>query len=148
MKKINLLCIALIFSLCFSANTSAQQAGDSLIVLVKGAKANTGQAIASLFTTADNYLINPVVEQILPINKSGGTQFVFTGLTAGVYAISVVHDEDSNGELNTGLFGIPSEFVGFSNNVRGTFGPPSFEKAAFSFPEMWKISIKLGKAKE
>lgn len=31
-------------------------------------------------------------------------------------AVSVLHDSDQNGELNRGLFGIPTEGIGFSNN--------------------------------
>ena len=63
------------------------------------------------------------------------------------YAVSVVYDEDGNGKLNTGFLGIPSDPVGFSNNAKGTFGPPSFYKASFAFPELEKISIILGLAK-
>jgi uncharacterized protein (DUF2141 family) len=31
--------------------------------------------------------------------------------------------------------GIPKEAYGFSNNARGTFGPPKDEKVRFSFRE-------------
>jgi len=30
------------------------------------------------------------------------------------------------------VFGAPQEAFGFSNNVRGTLGPPDFEEAAFT----------------
>ena len=56
-------------------------------------------------------------------------------LPFGRYAISAYHDENGNGELDTGLFGIPSEDYGFSNNARGGFGPPDFADAAFDFTE-------------
>ena len=49
----------------------------------------------------------------------------------GEYAIKVYHDENSNDELDTRIFGIPAERYGFSNNVRGSFGPPDYEEAAF-----------------
>ena len=49
----------------------------------------------------------------------------------GEYAIKVYHDENSNHELDTRMFGIPAERYGFSNNARGTIGPPDFEAAAF-----------------
>jgi uncharacterized protein (DUF2141 family) len=47
------------------------------------------------------------------------------------YAIAVFHDANSNQVLDKGLFGIPKEGYGFSNNARGWFGPPSFDDAAF-----------------
>jgi uncharacterized protein (DUF2141 family) len=59
----------------------------------------------------------------LLINDEGEVRFTFTDLKAGTYSVSIVYDEDSNGKLNTGFLGIPSELVGFSNNAKGTFGP-------------------------
>ena len=62
----------------------------------------------------------------------------------GVYSISLFHDENNNGVLDTkGFFGIPSEPYGFSNNPSTTFGPPSFEKCAFLIDKDKQISIEL-----
>jgi uncharacterized protein (DUF2141 family) len=58
----------------------------------------------------------------------------FTGLRPGTYAISVFHDENSNGKLDTNFLGIPKEGVGASNDAKGHFGPPKFADAAFQFP--------------
>ena len=35
--------------------------------------------------------------------------------------------------MDTGLFGIPSEGYGFSNQAGGAFGPPGFDSASFVF---------------
>lgn len=113
----------LAISIGFSLNSFAEQNSLTLTVLIDGAKANTGQAIASLFTSADNYLKEPISQHILPINDEGGVRFTFIDLKAGTYSVSIVYDEDSNGKLNTGFLGIPSELVGFSKNAKGTFGP-------------------------
>ncbi|GAC1352345.1 MAG: DUF2141 domain-containing protein [Polyangiales bacterium] len=51
----------------------------------------------------------------------------------GRYAVVVYHDENGNDALDTNLLGIPTEAYGFSRDARGTFGPPSFEDAAFDF---------------
>ena len=62
----------------------------------------------------------------------------------GVYSISLFHDENNNGVLDTkGFFGIPSEPYGFSNNPSTTFGPPSFEKCTFLINNNKQISIEL-----
>ncbi len=53
-------------------------------------------------------------------------------LPYGEYAVKVFHDENGNNELDTRIFGIPKERYGFSNNVRGTFGPPEYDEAAFN----------------
>ncbi len=50
-------------------------------------------------------------------------------LPYGEYAIKVYHDENSNNELDTMMFGIPSEDYGFSNDARGSVGPPEYKDA-------------------
>jgi uncharacterized protein (DUF2141 family) len=49
------------------------------------------------------------------------------------YALAVIHDEDSNGKLNTNWLGIPTEGYGFSNDARALLGPPTFSAASFSY---------------
>ncbi len=53
----------------------------------------------------------------------------------GSYAASVLHDENKDGELNTGMLGIPKEGIGFSNDPRIIKGTPSFKKTRFEFSE-------------
>jgi uncharacterized protein (DUF2141 family) len=52
-------------------------------------------------------------------------------LPRGEYAVKVFHDENGNDQLDTRMFGIPAERYGFSNNVRGTLGPPDYSDARF-----------------
>ena len=52
------------------------------------------------------------------------------GVTAGDYAIAIIHDENGNGKLDT-FAGIPREGVGFSRNPAIRFGAPSFRSAQF-----------------
>jgi len=58
---------------------------------------------------------------------------VFSDVPPGRYAVSVHHDADADGAVDTGLFGIPTEGLGASNDARGSFGPPSFDAAAFGY---------------
>ncbi|MFC7333517.1 DUF2141 domain-containing protein [Rhodocista pekingensis] len=51
-------------------------------------------------------------------------------LPPGRYLIRVIQDLNGNARLDTGLFGIPREPFGFSNDAIGRMGPPSFEAAA------------------
>src|SRR5271169_4158927 len=50
------------------------------------------------------------------------------------YAVACFHDENRNGKLDTGLFGIPTEGWVVSNRATGGLGAPSFKDAKFSFP--------------
>jgi uncharacterized protein (DUF2141 family) len=120
----------------------------SLTVEVTGATPGKGQAVCSLFTSADTFLKQPVIKKTKPIDSKGQAVFRIDDLAAGTYAVSIVYDEDSNGKLNTGLFGIPTEPVGVSNNAKGKFGPPSYGDAAFEFSDSRTIRISLGKAKK
>lgn len=58
---------------------------------------------------------------------------VFRDLPPGAWAVSFIHDEDRDGELNTNFFGVPTEGYGFSRNAHGTFGPPDFADAALNY---------------
>lgn len=52
-------------------------------------------------------------------------------LPPGRYAVAVYLDENGNRKLDVGLFGIPKEPVGASNNPPGRFGPPDFDACVF-----------------
>lgn len=54
----------------------------------------------------------------------------FDGVQPGRYAISLFHDENSNGKLDKRLM-MPREGYGFSRDAPVSLGPPSFAKAAF-----------------
>jgi len=140
--------IILSFYLCLLSVASVSQEKGVLEVLVSGAKPNHGQVILSIFNSEDNYLNTPVVGMIEKVNASGKVTFHLPGLSTGDYAISAFYDEDENGELNTGFLGIPTELVGFSNNVKGSFGPPSFNQVKIEFTDNKKISINLNSANE
>lgn len=56
---------------------------------------------------------------------------VITELKPGKYAFKYFHDENNDEKINTNFMGIPKEGYGFSNNAKGTFGPPSFDKMVF-----------------
>jgi uncharacterized protein (DUF2141 family) len=57
---------------------------------------------------------------------------VFRHVPEGRYAVSIVHDQNGNGKLDT-FAGIPREGFGFSRNPPIRFGPPRFGDAQFSF---------------
>lgn len=54
----------------------------------------------------------------------------FSNIGPGRYAVIVFHDQNDNAKLDRGLFGVPTEPYGFSNDARGFFGAPSFDAAA------------------
>jgi uncharacterized protein (DUF2141 family) len=65
--------------------------------------------------------------------REGRTTVTFEDVPAGRYAISCMHDEDGNGRMRTGAFGIPKEGWAVSRNVSPTMRAPRFEEAAVDF---------------
>lgn len=54
----------------------------------------------------------------------------FESLPLGTYAVTVFHDENEDGEMNQGSFGIPLEGFGFSKNPAVTTRAPEFSETA------------------
>lgn len=104
-------------------------------VEVVGLHSDKGQVLCALYSSRDGFPKQS--EKALARATSGIAQkqavCEFSGIAPGTYAISVFHDENSNGKLDTKFMGIPREGVGASNNAKGHFGPPKFEAAAFPF---------------
>ena len=66
------------------------------------------------------------------------------GVPPGRYAIQAFHDANNNGECDQGLFGIPREGVGFSNDAFTGLSRPKFDKAAFDFNGSYlRLALKL-----
>lgn len=51
----------------------------------------------------------------------------FKGFRPGTYALTILHDENSNGRMDK-VVGVPKEGFGFSQNPIVRFAPPSFER--------------------
>ena len=67
--------------------------------------------------------------------RPGSVTVSVEGIPPGRYAVQAYHDEDGNGRLRKGLFGIPVEAIGFSRDARVRLGAPSFEEAAIDVTE-------------
>jgi uncharacterized protein (DUF2141 family) len=65
----------------------------------------------------------------------GSVTVSIDGVPPGRYAVQAYHDEDGNGRLRRGLFGIPTEAIGFSRDARVRLSAPSFEDAAIDILE-------------
>lgn len=62
---------------------------------------------------------------------SAHLEVVLTDVAPGAYGAAVFQDINANGVLETNMVGLPKEPIGFSNDARIRFGPPSFEDAKF-----------------
>lgn len=107
------------------------QAQQNLEVTIKKVHQKKGGTVrVALFNNSDSFLKKPVKVWEERVNDME-VKALFINLDEGEYAISVFHDTNDNRKLDTNIMGIPSEPYGFSNDVMGAFGPPSFERAKF-----------------
>jgi uncharacterized protein (DUF2141 family) len=125
MKRLNSLLLTLAAVFVFSESVIAQ---GKLEVVVKNIKVEKGTIMVGLFISEDSFLKNATFGKVI---KANGTEVhvIFEGIKPGEYGLSIIHDENENGELDTNMMGIPTEGFAFGNNAMGMFGPPSFEKA-------------------
>lgn len=112
----------------FTENNAAIQ------VRITGIESNKGQLALLLFKGGDGFPSDytKAVHQVMIPAVSPATVYTFSDLPAGTYAITVMHDENKNNELDKNMFGIPEEGIGVSNNALNMFGPPVFNKCAFN----------------
>ena len=104
-------------------------------VEVVGLHSDKGQFLCALYSSPEGYpkqSEKALASVSSPIAQKRAV-CEFSAVVPGTYAISVFHDENSNGKLDTNFLGIPREGVGASNDARGHMGPPKFDAAHFQF---------------
>lgn len=118
---------------------------DTLTITVEDIRNDRGVIAAALFDEAAAERF-PNAEPAFGTSVAAGATGVvitFENVAAGRYAVALIHDENENGELDTNEFGIPSEGFGFSNDVMGVMGPPSFGRAALDIEGASETSISM-----
>lgn len=117
-----------------SESATEEQAG-IIVVTIDGLRTCDGNMRVVLWASEDGFLRDPdsALRTMISVIEGESVEFVFPDLPFGEYAISAVHDEDGNGNMNRNLFGKPTEGYCISNGVRGGMsGPPEFDDASFT----------------
>ena len=114
--------------LLLSALTAPAEAG-TLRVTITGLESDRGSVRVALFDSEASFTRDAREAAVLPI-RSGRAEWVVRDLPPGRYAAAAFHDEDGDGDMDRGLFGIPREPYGFTRGARGRFGPPAWADAS------------------
>lgn len=117
---------------------SAQTRQHTLVVDITNFRSNEGKAYVALQTPDQKALQRTAVTI-----RNGGARVVFQNVPPGKYAVRLFHDENNNRQLDTGIFGIPKESWGCSNNVQAVMGPPRFEEMLFALQGNKAIRITM-----
>ncbi|CAH0447149.1 DUF2141 domain-containing protein [Ralstonia syzygii] len=119
----------------------------TLTVTVEGARNRQGTVRAALFRDAALWLKpdGAARASVAALDSVTGDSvtFVYADLSAGRYALSVFQDANGDGKLDTNPACLPIEPYGFSRDVRGRVGPPSFDDAAIDVQGDQHVTIHL-----
>jgi uncharacterized protein (DUF2141 family) len=107
----------------------------TVTVRIQGLRHERGTVLVALYDNERSFAKkrNPVAGLETP-PKNRGAVVVFNDVKPGRYALAFFHDENNNKDLDTSLLGVPTEAFGFSRDVMGKVGPPSFDAAAIVIP--------------
>jgi len=111
-----------------------------LAVSIDGVKKTSGTLVVTLMDEAawdgkgKSIQVQTVAAQSA-IDGKGRVTVKFVDVPEGSYAVGVIHDENDNHKLDTGLMGIPKEGWGNSNN------PKVWRKPYFS-----EVKVNVGAA--
>lgn len=133
----------LIYGVMLFVSVIMCRAQSNLTVNIENLKNNDGDILVGLYDNPSNFPRKVATGKVIKVTEKE-MHVTFPDIKPGNYAVSVLHDENQNKDLDQGKLGIPKEGYGFSNNVMGVMGPPSFKKARFHVPEGdSSITIKM-----
>jgi uncharacterized protein (DUF2141 family) len=131
--------------LALPAVAEAPASYGSLEIEIKGISAISGTLNVGVHDVADTFPNGAKAPLKATVKTTSNPQIITVEhVPYGVHAVSVWHDLEGDGKMATGLFSIPKEPVGVSNNTKSRFGPPRFDDAKFELkaPSM-KLSIEV-----
>lgn len=134
MKKLILAALILI-----SFQTLAQHRVE---IIFKGIEEVKGTVLVAVYNTEESFMKKHILSAKQKVSGKQVT-VVLENVKPGEYGISAFHDENDNDKLDTNFVGIPKELYGFSNDAKGSFGPPAFEKAKVKITGETKLVINL-----
>jgi uncharacterized protein (DUF2141 family) len=111
----------------------AESKNSQLTVSIENIKYHAGEIMIAVYDNENDFLSsNLFYSKKCKVNRTSIAECELQ-IPFGKYSISIFHDINSNGVLDTNFIGIPKEPYGFSNNVRGQFGPPDYKTTLFTF---------------
>ena len=112
-------------------------------LIINGVEHDEGFIDVKIYTDKKSFLKEKLAAEIIRKKATKDrTAVPLSKVHEGTIAIVVYHDEDSNGELKTGLFWRPKEGFAFSNNYTPK-GPPNFKKASIELIHGEPVIIEL-----
>ena len=115
------------------ASAEKEVSSRKISVTAAGLRSDDGKVLVYLYSSKKGFPTKPAkaIRKKTGTIKDGKAYVSLTDVPHGTYAVSVIHDEDGDGKLDTNWLGIPKEGVGVSLNAKGKAGPPKYKDAKF-----------------
>jgi uncharacterized protein (DUF2141 family) len=125
---------------------SFRQENPVLVLEIQNIHSNKGVILISVYTAPEQYPYHPArTYELRKDSLAGGKlQKTISDLTPGRYGLCVLDDENGSGQMESGMFGIPSEGFGFANNVKPFLKRPDYEQILFNIsPGINRMQINI-----
>jgi len=109
--------------------TTPPPAAMPIEVVVSGIRSDAGRIHVDICPEATFLKKCPYSAEVAAAR--GTVTVVLRGVPPGRYAVQAFHDANANGDLDQGIFGIPKEGIGFTNDAMARLVRPKFSVAAF-----------------
>ena len=104
-----------------------------LVLEITGLRNDAGEIFLSVYAGRHGFpndVAVAIVNRHQPIIDRH-CRVVIDDMPYGEYAVSVLHDENLDGQMESTLLGIPKEGFGFSGNPKAKLGPPDYDDVRF-----------------
>lgn len=121
------------------------QAGsdDVISLVVRGVDPGKGPVMVAVFDSEASFPNHENAKFKVSLKDEGPVIETSIAITQGSFAIAAYQDQDGNGKLSKAAFGIPTEPYGFSNNAKGSMGPPSYQAASVDGNHRKQVEVTL-----
>ena len=122
---------------------SAQESNTvTLTIEIEVTKYNKGSILLALYNSEESYMKTPYKAAKAEVVNNKAV-ISFENIEKGSYTFSMFHDVNDNKKMDKNFMGIPKEPYGFSNNQKGRFGPPDYEKVVFDVNENQTLQVSI-----
>ncbi|KAB8155219.1 DUF2141 domain-containing protein [Kordia sp. TARA_039_SRF] len=139
MKNVFLIAVFIAGLFTSNAQTTSEE-GVTITVTIDKVKSNKGKVLFALHTE-DTFMKTKPVQSAAGEIEDNKVKVTFKNVPKGTYAITCVHDENDNGQMDFEDSGMPKEDYGISNNPM-SYGPPQFDPAKFEVKDA-DVSLKI-----
>ena len=140
-----LLVLLISFTFVLPQETFAQKKKHKLTIKISNIRNKQGNIVIGFFRDQESFDAElSAKEVVLDKRDVRNGSISWTGyVSEDVWGISMLDDEDEDGEMNFNFFGIPREGYGFSNYIHSGLTRPRFTDFSFNLNRDLTVNAKM-----